>query len=190
MKSIELLKNRRSVYAIDDNITVSNADIISTFQQVTELVPDAFNMKSQRVVLALGKNHKQLWDAIYEEFGGEVSREKIDSFKAGAGTVLFFYDKALIQKMEKEYADYAENFKPWALQSNGMLQINVWTALREMGLGASLQHYNPVIDARVREMFDVNPDYVLLGQMVFGNIVSHPDPKEKEDITERVKVFE
>ena len=28
----------------------------------------------------------------------------------------------------------------------GMLQLAVWTALAEKGLGASLQHYNPLID--------------------------------------------
>lgn len=53
---------------------------------------------------------------------------------------------SIIEHLEKEYSAYADNFKPWALESNGMLQINIWTGLKELGLGASLQHYNPVID--------------------------------------------
>ena len=40
-------------------------------------------------------------------------------------------------------------------QANGMLQISVWSMLRELNVGASLQHYNPVIDAQVKEIFAI-----------------------------------
>lgn len=189
MKSIELLKDRRSYYAIGDNVEVSDDQIVKAIEEVTELIPDAFNMKSQRVVVALGNKHKELWDAVYDVFGGQVPREKIDSFKNGYGTVLFFTDMDVVEGLEKQFAIYAENFKPWSLQSNGMLQINVWTALRELGLGASLQHYNPVIDEKVKEMFEIEGNYKLLAQMVFGNILQEPEAKEKENISERVKIF-
>ena len=36
-----------------------------------------------------------------------------------------------------------------------MLQISIWTALRELNIGANLQHYNPVIDETVKKMFGV-----------------------------------
>ena len=70
-----------------------------------------------------------------------------------------------------------------------MLQINLWTALRELGIGASLQHYNPVIDKAIKDAFSIPENYVLLAQMPFGGIVSEPDPKEKEDISKRVLVL-
>ena len=35
-------------------------------RKITELVPDAFNMKSARVVVALGDKSTVLWDAIYD----------------------------------------------------------------------------------------------------------------------------
>ncbi|NLJ94622.1 MAG: nitroreductase family protein [Clostridiaceae bacterium] len=190
MKAIDLLKPRRSYYSLNDQTDVKNETIIKTIQEVTALVPDAFDMKSQKVLVVLGDKHKELWDLIYDVFDGKVAREKIDMFKAGVGTVLFFVDKNIVDTLANQFSNYAENFKPWALQSNGMLQINIWTALRELGLGANLQHYNPVIDDKVKEMFDLSEDSVLLAQMVFGNIVEEPEAKEKEDISARVKVAE
>lgn len=188
MNTLDALKLRRSYYNLDDKVEVSDEKIVETIEKVTELVPDAFNMKSQRLVIAQKDMHKKLWDGVYESFGGEVSRDKIDTFKNAAGTILFFYDNKLIEKMKKDYELYKDNFTPWALQANGMLQISIWSALEELGLGVNLQHYNPIIDDMVKEMFDVDKDYVLLGQMVYGNITGPADEKEKEDIKKRVKV--
>lgn len=119
---------------------------------------------------------------------GKVPREKIDSFKAGAGTVLYFYDENTVKALQEQFAPYADNFPVWANQANGMLQISVWSALRELEIGASLQHYNPVIDEKVKELFNVPKEYKLIAQMPFGGIVSEPDAKEKEDIDKRVVV--
>lgn len=167
---------------------VSTEEVVAKIKEVTELVPDAFNMKSARVVVALGEKHDLLWDEIYQVFEGKVPREKIDSFKAGAGTVLFFYDENTVKNLQEQFAPYAENFPVWANQANGMLQISVWSVLRELEIGASLQHYNPVIDQKVKELFQVPKEYKLLAQMPFGGIVSEPAAKEKEEIEKRVVV--
>lgn len=189
MNTIEALKLRRTYYSIDDKIEVSDEKIVETIEEVTRLVPDAMNMRTQRVIVVQGEKHKELWDAIYDVFGGEVKREKIDSFKNGAGTVLFFYNNKQVEEAKEAYPLYADNFTPWAYQANGMLQINIWTALEELGLGASLQHYNPIIDQKVKEMFGVDEDYVLLAQMVYGNIIGPCKEKDEEDIKKRVQVF-
>lgn len=188
MSIIKSLENRRTYYNINKQLPVSTDEIVSKIQQVTELVPDAFNMKSARVVVVFGDKHDLLWDEIFNVFGGKVPREKIDSFKAGAGTVLFFYDEKTVKGLQEQFAPYAENFPVWANQANGMLQISVWSVLRELGVGASLQHYNPVIDQKVKELFQVPAEYKLIAQMPFGGIVSEPDKKEKEDISKRVVV--
>lgn len=188
MSIIQALETRRSVYGIEKELPVAEQVVIDTIIRTTELVPDAFNMKSQRVVLALGEKQDQLWDTIYDVFGGKVSREKIDSFKAGAGTVLYFYDSAVVTEMQKAVPAYAQNFPVWANQSNGMLQICIWAALRELGIGASLQHYNPVIDEAVKKLFDLPDSYILIAQMPVGGIVNPPAEKEKEDIYARVKI--
>lgn len=189
MSIVTSLEKRRTYYNINKKLPVSIDEIVTRIQQVTELVPDAFNMKSARVVVALGEKHDLLWDAIYDVFEGKVPREKIDSFKAGAGTVLFFYDENTVKALQEQFVPYADNFPIWANQANGMLQLSIWSALREFEIGASLQHYNPVIDQKVKELFNVPQEYKLLAQMPFGGIVSEPAEKEKEDINRRVLVF-
>lgn len=188
MTILESIAKRRTYYAIRKEIPVPEDEVIRTIEEVTELVPDAFNMKSARVVVALGSRQDQLWDTIYDVFGGKVPRDKIDSFKAGAGTVLYFYDTATVRGLQEKFPRYAENFPLWANHANVMLQFTIWTALRELGIGASLQHYNPVIDAAVRELFDVPEDWKLVAEMPFGGIVEEPGAKEKEDIRNRVKI--
>lgn len=188
MSILKSLEKRRTYYNINKELPVSTSEIVEKIEQVTELVPDAFNMKSARVLIALGEKQDLLWDEIYNVFEGKVAREKIDSFKAGAGTVLFFYDENTVKKLQEQFAPYADNFPVWANQANGMLQISVWSVLRDLGVGASLQHYNPVIDKKIKELFNIPQEYKLLAQMPFGGIVSEPDAKEKEDISKRVIV--
>ena len=185
----ESLEKRRSYYSINKNLPVSEDVIMEMIRETTELVPDAFNMKSARVVVALGETHDQLWDAIDEVFGGKVPRTKIDSFQAGAGTILYFCDEEVVRSVQEQFPLYADNFPVWANQSNGMLQLSIWTGLRELNVGASLQHYNPIIDDMVKEMFALPASYKLIAQMPFGGIVQEPEPKEKEDIDKRVLIY-
>ena len=184
----EALKLRRSIYQIGKDMPVSAEEVEALVREAVELVPDAFNMKSQRVVLALGARNDALWDAIYDAFEGKVSREKIDGFAAGAGTVLYFFDESVVKGLQEKYPRYADNFPVWAQQSNAMLQISVWAGLREIGVGANIQHYNPVIDDAVRTLFGLPDTWVLVAQMPFGGILAEPDPKEPEDVSARLRV--
>ncbi len=188
MNILNSMKNRRSIYGLSKELPVSQEEVISTIESAVELVPDAFNMKSARVVIVLNDKQNELWDSIFNVFGGKVPREKIDSFKSGAGTVLYFYDKNVVDDMQEKFPSYAENFPIWSNQANGMLQFGIWTALRELGVGANIQHYNPVIDDKVKELFDIPENYVLVAEMPFGGITSEPDEKEREVISKRVKV--
>lgn len=188
MKIIELLKRRRSYYDINRELPVDKEVIFKFVKQATELVPDAFNMKSSRVIVVVGEKQDQLWDNIYDVFQDEVPRERIDSFKNAYGTILYFYDRDVVEDFKSRFALYADRFEEWAIQSSAMLQISIWTGLRELNIGASLQHYNPVIDEMIREMFDLPSSWILNAQMPFGGIVSEMDPKEKEDIEKRVKI--
>ncbi|MCI1723590.1 MAG: nitroreductase family protein [Lachnospiraceae bacterium] len=189
MKIQESLQNRRTYYSIDSTLPVEEKQVEELVSSLTKLVPDAFNMKSARAAAVFGDAHRKLWDGIYEAFGGKVAREKIDSFRAGAGTILYFYDQDTVQSMQEKFPAYAGNFPIWAQQANGMLQISIWSGLRELGIGASLQHYNPVIDETVSRLFSLPAGWKLIAQMPFGGIVSEPQAKEKEDISKRVLIF-
>lgn len=188
MKILQSLKERRTHYDINRELPVEEDKVFDLVEKATELVPDSFNMKSSRVVVVTGEKQDQLWDNIYDVFQGKVPREKIDSFKNGYGTILYFYDEDIVKNFQSQFTTYADKFPSWAIQSAGMLQLSIWSGLKELGIGASLQHYNPVIDKMVREMFDIPENYVLNAQMPFGGIGSHPDEKAKEDISKRVKI--
>lgn len=189
MSMMDALQQRRTYYNINKELPVSIEEVRSLVDRLTELVPDAFNMKSSRIVTVSGSRQDALWDAIYDVFEGKVACEKIDSFRAGAGTILYFYDRSVVAAMQEQFPLYAENFPVWANHSSAMLQLAIWSSLRELGIGASLQHYNPVIDARVRELFDLPEEYVLVAEMPFGGIVEEPAPKAAENIRERVQHF-
>ncbi len=190
MSIIDTLASRRTVYALSKELPVPVQTVIDTVTRATELVPDAFNMHSQRVAVVTGARQDALWDAIYEAFGGKVAREKIDGFKAAAGTVLYFTHEPTVAGMQEQFPRYAENFPVWAQQSNGMLQIAVWGALRELGVGANLQHYNPVIDEAVRDLLGLTADWRLVAQMPFGGIAAEPGEKPAEDVSARVRVYQ
>ena len=185
---LDSLKNRRSYYQINKNLPTSEQAVIDVITGATELVPHAFNAKSNIVYIVLGEKQDQLWDLIYDAFGGQVDRAKIDSFKAGYGTVLYFVNKDVVSGLQQQFPLYADNFPLWANQSAGMLQLSIWTALRELGIGASLQHYNPVINEAVAKFLNVPENYTLNAQMPFGGIAAEPEAKPAEDMSARVKI--
>lgn len=192
MDFISMLKNRRSVYSLDKTLPVAENAVADFVRVAVQYVPDAFNMKSQRVVLVMGARHEEFWNAVYDEMvkftGGRFSRDKIDSFAAAYGTVLYFYDTAAVEETRRAYPGYAENFHDWVMQSNAMLQFAIWVGFADMNIGANLQHYNPVIDNMVREMFELPDAWTLVAQMPFGGIAAAPKPKPDTDMAGRVKV--
>ena len=54
-------------------------------------------------------------------------------------------------------------------QGSGIAQYAVWVALSEAGIGASLQHYNPLPDAAVAARWGVPASWKLRAQMPFGS---------------------
>ena len=191
-KFISMLKNRRSVYSLDKTLPVAENAVADLVRAAVQYVPDAFNMKSQRVVLVMGEKHDKFWNAVYDEMvkftGGRFSRDKIDSFAAAYGTVLYFYDTAAVEETRRAYPGYAENFHDWVMQSNAMLQFAIWVGFADMNIGANLQHYNPVIDNMVHDMFELPDAWTLVAQMPFGGIAAAPKPKPDTDMAGRVKV--
>jgi predicted oxidoreductase (fatty acid repression mutant protein) len=187
VKIIDTLKERRSYYDISKKLPVKEQEVFELIKNATELVPDAFNMKSSRIVVVTKENQELLWDKIYDKFQGQVPREKIDGFKNGYGTILYFIDSLVLKSLETQFPIYAPKFIGWAEQSVGMLQLSIWSGLKELNIGASLQHYNPIIDDVVMELFDVPENYILNAQMPFGGINSEPDEKVKEDVNSRIR---
>lgn len=184
-----MLKKRRSIYKLGKKLPISQEKLVSTIKEITELVPDAFNMKSSRVVVLCEEKQNLFWDSVYEIFNGQVSKDKINKFRDAYGTILYFYDENVVKTLQEKYPLYAENFPIWANQASGMLQFTIWTALADLGIGANLQHYNPIIDKKIKEIFNLPENYLLIAQMPFGSIEESAEEKEKEDINQRVIII-
>lgn len=196
MKYFEAVKNRRTYYNISKESVLKDHEIESLLKDAVKYTPSAFNSKSSRVVLLLGENHNKFWNIVMEELRKLVPADKfssteakINTFAMGYGTVLFYEDQSIVKGLQDNFPLYADNFPVWSNHSSGMLQYVVWTGLEEAGLGASLQHYNPVIDEEVRKQFDIPETWKLIAQMPFGNPTAQPDPADHGDVEKRIKIF-
>lgn len=187
---------RRTFYGISKESAASDEKIKEIVEHAIKHVPSAFNSQSARVVLLLGQHHDKLWDITKEalrkivpadQFAG--TEAKINSFKNGYGTVLYFEDQSVVESLQKQFALYKDNFPVWSLQSSGMLQYVIWTALEIEGFGASLQHYNELIEADVKKQWGIPANWKLIAQMPFGKPTAQPDEKQFQPLEMRLKVF-
>ena len=192
----EAVTNRRSIYALGKNIPVLESQIMAAVERMVKDVPSAFNMQSSRVVVTMKEHHENVWHItesalkkIVPEENFATTQQKMDSFAAGYGTILFFEDSDTIYEMQKKYPTYKDNFSIWAAQSNGMLQFAIWTALEDLGLGVNIQHYNLLIDEDIRKIYKLPDSWDLVAQMVFGEKLAEPQAIDKISTGERVKVF-
>ena len=60
-----------------------------------------------------------------------------------------------------------------------MHQIALWTALEAEGFGASLQHYNPLIDTKVKNKYGIDLEWRLRCQLVFGTPADGARPTDE-----------
>jgi predicted oxidoreductase (fatty acid repression mutant protein) len=193
----DLLKERRSIYAIGKNISLSNEQIIELVKTATKESPSAFNSQTSRVVILFGDSHEKLWNltesilksAIPEGQNFIPTIKKLNSFRSGYGTILFFEDMSIIKKLQKQFTLYSDHFPVWAENSSGMAQHSVWTTLATENIGASLQHYNPLIDNAVHLEWNLSSDWKLRAQMPFGSIEAPPQDKKYMNDAERVLSF-
>lgn len=186
------LKDRRSYYGISKEQVISDQRIQEIVEEAVKYTPTSFNSQTSRAVVLLGEHHDKLWNIteniLREVVGNEEqfksTAEKMNGFRSGYGTVLFFEDNNVIAGLQQQFEAYADNFPIWANQSNGMLQLVVWTALEQEGLGASLQHYNPLIDEKVKNEWDIPEHWKLIAEMPFGKPTFQPGDKEFQPIEE------
>jgi predicted oxidoreductase (fatty acid repression mutant protein) len=189
--------NRRTYYSIGKGSPVSDERIRQMIAGTIVSVPSAFNSQSARAVVLFGTAHEKVWDITLEALRRIVpadafsrTAEKIASFAAGHGTVLYFDDTTVTDRFAEQFAAYRGNFANWAQQANGMLQFAVWTALEQEGLGASLQHYNPLIDGEVKKYFGLPETWKLIAEMPFGEPTGKPGDKKIQPADERMRIFE
>ena len=195
-KFTEMMKNRRSIYALGENLPISKDEVTALVKEVVRESPTAFNSQTQRVVFLFGDAHKKLWtmteDALKPLTPAEAfpnTQAKLQGFAAGAGTILFFEDTDIVKNLQDSFPLYADNFPVWSEQATGLTQANVWTALAQENIGANLQHYNPVIDEAVAAEWSIPANWNLRAQMVIGSIEAPAGEKEYMEDSARFKEF-
>lgn len=192
----EAMKKRRSIYGISKEAVTSDERIQEIVEQVVLHTPSAFNSQTARIIILLGEKHDQLWDytanilkEIVPADSFEPTQQKMDSFKAGYGTILFFEDEAVIRSMQDQFQAYQDKFPVWSQQANGMHQYLIWTLLEAEGYGASLQHYNPLIDEKIKAEWDIPESWTLVAQMPFGKPTAPAGDKEFKPLEERIRTL-
>lgn len=190
------IKARRTIYAIGKNVTVDQAKIEETIREAVKQSPSAFNSQTSRVVTLYGESHTNFWNIVRETLrkivpaeAFEGTNQKIDSFAAGFGTALFYEDQDVVKGLQEQFALYADNFPVWSEHSSAIAQFATWTALSEIGIGASLQHYNPIVDAEVAKTYDIPANWKLRAQLVFGSIEAPAGDKPFMNDAARFKTF-
>lgn len=193
LKIHEMLEKRRSQYGLNKEVKKDVKEIKELIEESVKLTPSAFNSQTQRVVVLFGEQSDKFWDLTLEELrkvapaeGFERTVEKLDSFKQGIGTILYYIEDETVEGLQKQFPLYADNFPVWAQQENGMLQLVVWTALAEAGLGANIQHYNPVVDEVTAKEFDIPATWRLVAQMPFGNPIGEVIDKQHIEMSKKV----
>lgn len=191
----QAIEERRSYYGISKEKVVSDKRIKEIIEHLVKHTPSAFNSQTARVVLLLNDHHTKLWDITKEALRKIVpedkfasTEEKINSFDAGYGTILFFEDMDIVKGLQEKFPTYADNFPIWSKEASGMHQFNIWTALESEGFGASLQHYNELIDEDVKKQWNIPAGWEMRSQMPFGKPTSEPGEKEFNSLEERVIV--
>ena len=192
----EAVENRRSIYALGKTKTVSEERVREIVEFAVKHTPSPFNSQSGRVVILFGLHSNTFWNFTREALkkivpaeAFKATEDKLASFDAGYGTILFFEDQSVVNGLMEKFATFKDKFPVWSIQSNGMLEFAVWTALESEGLGASLQHYNPLVDADVMNEWKIPGSWKLLAEMPFGSLEAPAGIKEFSPIESRVQVF-
>ena len=192
-----IAETRRSIYMLNDQLPVSKDEVVKLVEHAVLHTPSAFNSQSSRLVVLFGEDHQKLWQITEDLLRAMVNddekfkstADKMAMFKAGAGTILYFEDQSVIKGLQEQFPLYAHNFPVWAEHTSAMHQYAIWNALAALNIGANLQHYNGVIDEKVAETWNIDSNWKLIAQMVFGGIAAPAGEKTFEPIETRLKVY-
>ena len=192
-----IAETRRSIYMLNDQLPVSKDEVVKLVEHAVLHTPSAFNSQSSRLVVLFGEDHQKLWQITEDLLRAMVNddekfkstADKMAMFKAGAGTILYFEDQSVIKGLQEQFPLYAHNFPVWAEHTSAMHQYAICHALAALHIGANLQHYNGVIDEKVAQTWNIDSNWKLIAQMVFGGIAAPAGEKTFEPIEKRLKVY-
>lgn len=91
---LELMKGRRSYYALNKDLPISKDRIQEIIKEALRQTPSSFNSQSNRVVVLFGDEHDKFWALTTETLkdivpadSWEATEKRMNMFKGGAGSV-------------------------------------------------------------------------------------------------------
>lgn len=190
---------RRTCYQLTNKSTISDDQIFDIVKHAVLHTPSSFNIQPLKAVVLLGEHHKKFWSIVVEALRQKLSADRFPgseahinkAFAPAYGTILYFTDTAITTQAAKDHPSYAPNFPLWADNSQGILQATIWTALALEGMGASLQHYQPLIDEAVRQTWSIPETWKISAQAPFGIPAEGWTPADKavSPLSERTLLF-
>jgi predicted oxidoreductase (fatty acid repression mutant protein) len=197
---LEAVVARRTNYTLTPKSSIPDSRIQEILKVTLENAPSTFGSYTTRLVLLLKDEHFKFWDTVTEVVKAVTPPEQFDAhtkprlegFRNAYGTVLFFEDPENTRKLQEQFAFAKDHFPTWAQHTSAIHQFIIWTAFADEGLGANLQHYNPLIDEKIQAAWNVPADWTLVAQMPFGVPAHPPQPKPthmKKPLEERLSVY-
>lgn len=185
---LDYMKQRRTVKGLGKRVIYSRDYLTRLIKEAVHCCPSALNSQSVRVVILNDQAHLKFWNMVKSvqknhvpEHIYESAAMRIELCEEAFGTVLFFEDSSVVKALQKQKPLQAADFAVWSEQTSGMAQFAVWTAISSVGLGASLQHYNPMIDVETKELLNLPDSWDLKAQLVFGSILKNAEEKSYEE---------
>lgn len=189
---LQEVEKRRSVRVLKKDPRV-NREFLEEILKSCLYAPSAFNMQNTRLVMLLDENHLKFWNMVKEILQKQVpedrfasTEKKLAGFAGGNGTILFYEESETVEEMMKKQPLYKDLFPKWSQQNNAILQFCIWTAFSAEGLGASLQHYNPIVDDAAAQAWNIRKSWNLIAQMPFGKPDETPAEKELKPMKELI----
>lgn len=185
---LNAITNRRTIYNLKPELPqgVGLDDVKRSVHVILKNTPTAFNSQVNRAVIIVGDTHKRIWDAVASAMPTAEAKKRPESCRDEAyGSVIFFTDEGPTEKLQRDFPALAAAFPTCAAHTTGAVQIQSWTALELLGLGANLQHYNDYVKSALPQ--DVPIAWTVQSQLVFG--VPTALPEEKTFINNVINVY-
>ncbi|WZB61750.1 nitroreductase family protein [Achromobacter xylosoxidans] len=192
---IDALKKRRTQYALGRNLSLSKEELVALVKDAVKHSPSSFNSQSSRALVLFGAESVKLWDLAIEAVRKVAPYRRLRQDRSQAQELRrrrrhhpVLRRPDVVRSLQEKFALYADNFPVWSEQAGGMAQLSVWAALANAGVGASLQHYNPLVDADVAREWNIPASWKLRAQMPFGSNEAGFGEKAFMDDAERFRV--
>jgi predicted oxidoreductase (fatty acid repression mutant protein) len=154
---LRYVQNRRSIRKLAHG-PVSD-ETIHAIVEAGRWSPSSSNTQPARMVV-VKERHQELWDFIEQTLkaklqGAQLERAlgRLPGYRSGVFTIIFYEDTTIANNPPA--GGRPAQWKNFAIQAMGIMQINVWNAIAAAGLATSNQHINLQIEEELRGFLGV-----------------------------------